>query len=53
MDEVNANLLLNAIEILLTRGIPIYMEWANGDKLENPTIEDFEALKVKKMSEKE
>lgn len=52
MDETTAILAINLIDLILTKGIPAYIEWQDGVKLENPTIEDFEKLKVKKMSEK-
>lgn len=52
MDKEKAVLIVSAIDLLLTKGIPTYIEWQDGVKLENPTIEDFEALKVKKMSDK-
>lgn len=52
MNEATAILAINLIDLLITKGIPVYIEWQDGSKLENPTIEDFEKLKVKKMSEK-
>jgi hypothetical protein len=53
MDAQKAVLIVNLIDLILSKGVPAYMEWQDGVKLENPTIEDFEALKVKTMDEKE
>jgi hypothetical protein len=53
MDASTAVIAVNVIELILEKGIPAYMKWQDGMELENPTLADFEALKVKKMSEKE
>jgi hypothetical protein len=49
---MDANIVLALISLIMEKGIPAYIQWQDGVKLENPTLEDFEALKVKKMSEK-
>lgn len=49
---MNAEIILAAIALILEKGIPAYMEWQDGVKLEDPTLEDFENLKVKTMAEK-
>jgi hypothetical protein len=53
MDAQTAIIAVNLIDLILTKGIPAYMEWQDGVKLDNPTLADFEALKVKTMDEKE
>jgi hypothetical protein len=45
-------LILAAITLILEKGVPFVMKFNDGTKLENPTIEDFEKLKVKGMREK-
>lgn len=52
MDSKKAALVLKVFELLLEKGVPAYMKFTDGTTIENPTIEDFEKLKVKKMSEK-
>jgi hypothetical protein len=49
MDPV---LILGIISLIIEKGVPAYLEWQDGMKLENPTVEDIENLKVKKISEK-
>lgn len=45
-------LLINLIGLILEKGVPAFIKWQDGVELANPTLEDLEALKVKKMSEK-
>lgn len=52
MDAGTAILIVNMINLIIEKGLPAYIEWQDGVKIENPTLDDFEALKVKKMSEK-
>ena len=50
---MDAKLILKMIELLIEKGVPAFIEWNDGTQIENPTVEDFEALKVKKMRDKE
>ena len=50
---MNTALIIKLIELLIEKGVPAFIEWNDGTQIENPTMEDFEALKVKKMDEKE
>ena len=52
MEAEKALIILNLMDLIMTKGIPAYIQWQDGVKLENPTIEDFEGLKVKRMSDK-
>lgn len=49
---MKAELIVAAISLILEKGIPTYMKWQDGMELTDPTIEDFEKLKVKGMREK-
>lgn len=39
-----ALIILSIIELIITKGIPAYMEWSDGMKIENPSLADIEAL---------
>lgn len=53
MNPQTAVLIVNIINLIIEKGIPAYIEWKDGMSLTEPTLEDFDALKVQKMSEKE
>jgi hypothetical protein len=42
--DMKAMLILAMIELILTKGIPAYIAWKDGVKLEDPTLEDVKAL---------
>lgn len=50
-DSQKAVLIVNLIDLIMTKGIPAYMKWQDGMELKDPTIEDFEALKVTPLPE--
>jgi|TARA_Y100000310_G_scaffold182326_1_gene182417 hypothetical protein len=49
---MSASLILAIVSLIFEKGVPDYLEWKDGVKLENPTLKDIEALKVVKMSDK-
>lgn len=52
MDPTAALIILKIIELILSKGIPAYMEWADGMKIQNPTLVDIEKLlDIKKPEE--
>ena len=53
MNPQTAVLIVNIINLIIEKGIPAYIEWKDGVSLTEPTLDDFEVLKVQKMSEKE
>lgn len=52
MNEATALIIIKIIELIISKGIPAYMEWADGMAIQNPTIEDIEELlNIKKPEE--
>jgi len=44
MDASTATLIIGLIRLLIEKGVPVYMEWADGMELKDPTLEDIQAL---------
>ena len=44
MNAQTALIILKIIELILDKGLPAYIEWSNGMKIENPTLEDIAKL---------
>lgn len=45
-------LILKIIELIISKGVPAYIEWSDGMKLKDPTLEDIEGLlDIKKPEE--
>jgi len=47
MDEKQAQtalIILKLIELILSKGVPAYLEWSDGMSIKNPTLEDIEGL---------
>lgn len=45
-------LILALISLVLEKGLPTYIKWQDGVSLTDPTLDDFENLKVKGMRDK-
>jgi len=52
MDSTTALIIVNIMNLMVEKGIPAFIEWNDGTALDDPTIEDFEKLKVKTMAGK-
>ena len=52
MDAQTLLIAVRLLEMVAEKGIPAFIKWQDGTEIDQPTLEDFENLKVKKMSEK-
>jgi hypothetical protein len=49
---MEAALILGIVSLIIEKGVPAFLEWQDGTKLEDPTLLDIENLKVVSMSDK-